>query len=209
MSTSLADYHSNPVKYGAILKQYAKEGSFSQASHARHIGSTYDTVGNNYAGKVHNFSFDFVLKSCILFGVPLDVFALLLLQDEDIDFRDQLLALCSRPHGGAEVTPVTDISAAVVEAVVPDTVAAVASAIAAVPDAEVAPAPATGSVPSPQDCASAVLARADQDHADIVAHLAESRRLIIEQHDKEVAVLRAEIERQDALIRTLLDRLVK
>ena len=117
--------------------------------------------------------------------------------DEDIDFRDQLLALCSRPHGGAEVTPVTDISAAVVEAVVPDTVAAVASAIAAVPDAEVVPAPATGSVAGAQDCASAILARADQDHADIVAHLAESRRLI------------TELERQDALIRTLLDRLVK
>lgn len=205
MPTSMKDFHFSPLKFGAIMRQYAKEHNLSQASHARNTGYTYDTVGNYYAGKVHGFPYDFVSKSCKLFGIPIDVFDHLMLQGEDVDSDDLLLALS--PHGEACLIPASDIPAAVVESVVPDTVAAVASAIAAVPDT--APAPvAPASAPAP-DCASAILARADQHHADMVAQLIESRRLLIEQHDKEISTLRSQIERQDQLIRDLLDRLTK
>ena len=203
MPVSMDIFHYNPIKFGAIMRQYAKEHDISQASLSRHTGYTYDTVGNYLSGKVRGFPYDFVAKACKLFGVPMDVFDQLMLQGEDVDFDDLLITLS--PHGEPRVIPASDIPASVVDAVVPDTVAAVASAIAAVPDPAPAPAPAVPQ--SSPDCASALLARADQHHADMVAQLIESRRLLIEQHDKEIETLRAQIDRQDQLIRDLLDRL--
>lgn len=201
MSISLQDYHCNPLKAGQILKQLCKERGISQNSHAAQIGVSYDKIGNNYAGKVQNFSFEFVLKSCVLLQIPMEVFLLLLLEQEDIDFRDRVLLYNNKDN---DVTPASDLPPTLVPDGVPSTVTAVAAATTAVPLPDVISMDrATYCL---RDDLQAVLARVERHHSDQIAQLVESRRLLIEQHDKAIEVLREQIARQDELIRTLIAR---
>lgn len=129
MSQTLEMYHFNPVKFGLICRQMAKEKRISQAVMAARTGLSYDTVGNIYAGRVQKIPFEYVFKICVVLEVSVEVMTLLMLKDDDIAFRDKILTYDT--HRDEEI-PVPEVlpsmTPGVVSDVVTDTAVAVASA---------------------------------------------------------------------------------
>lgn len=91
MAYSLASFHFNPIKFGQICKQYAKDRGISQASMAANTGLSYDTVVNIYQGKVQKIPFEYVFKMCVVLAIPIEVVMMIMLKDEEIDFLDQVM----------------------------------------------------------------------------------------------------------------------
>lgn len=119
MPQSLEMFHFNPVKFGLIAKQSAKEKGISQASMAARTGLSYDTVGNIYTGKIQKFAFEHVFKICVVLGMSLEVMELLLLKDEEIDFMDGVLLYDTAAD---DVVPVQDVLPSMTPGPVTDTV---------------------------------------------------------------------------------------
>lgn len=128
MSYSLEAFHFNPRKAGQIIKQLCKERGVSQTSLAAQTGTSYDTVGNVFAGKIQDITFERVFKFCCVLGVPIESYMMLMIKDEDVDFLDRILLYDSHDD---EITSASDIDPAQATAPVPDTVVAVAEAAAA------------------------------------------------------------------------------
>lgn len=128
MSHSLIDFHFNPRKLGQILKQLCKERGISKAALASKIGLSYDTIDNIFGGKIQEASFEKLFKVCCVIGIPMEVLMVLMLKDEDIDFRDEVLLYDVE---GDESMPVSDIDQSQTPGPVSDTVSAVAGAVAA------------------------------------------------------------------------------
>lgn len=128
MAFSLESFHFNPIKFGQIVKQYAKERGISQGTMAARTGMSFDALGNLYGGKVQKPAFETVFKICVVLGVPVEVIMMLMLKDEDIDFGDKVLLYDTNQD--TVVKAVNAVPSFVPDAV-PDTVAEKATAVAA------------------------------------------------------------------------------
>lgn len=128
MAFSLESFHFNPIKFGQIVKQYAKERGISQGTMAARTGMSFDALGNLYGGKVQKPAFETVFKICVVLGVPVEVIMMLMLKDEDIDFGDKVLLYDTNQD--TVVKAVNAVPSFVPEAV-PNAVAEKATAVAA------------------------------------------------------------------------------
>jgi DNA-binding Xre family transcriptional regulator len=120
MPQSLEMFHFNPVKFGLIVRQMAKEKRISQATMAARTGMSYDTVGNIYTGKIQKFPFEYVFKMCVVMEVSIEVLMLLMLKDEDVNFSERVLLYDTQKD---EVVPVPDVLPSMIPGVVTDAVA--------------------------------------------------------------------------------------
>lgn len=128
MSHSLVEFHFNPRKLGLIIKQLCKDRGISKGALSSKTGVSYDTVDNIFGGKVQEVSFEKLFKFCCVIGVPIEVVMMLMVKDEDIDFRDDILLYDIE---GDEALPVTNVDETQTPGPVSDTVSAVAGAVAA------------------------------------------------------------------------------
>lgn len=171
MPQNLVSFHFDPRKSGQIIKQLCKERGVSQASLAAQTGMSYDTITNCIGGKVQDLRFERVFKFCVVLGIPMEAYLLLMLKDEDIDFLDDVLLYDVKDN---ETTPATEIPAEILPEAVPDTVVAAVTAVAdTTPDANTTP-----TLPHyARDDVSAYVAVLDKFHdarvADLKAHHAE------------------------------------
>ena len=124
MADSLQSYHFSSIKFGEIVKQYAKERGISKAALAGRVGVSYDTMDNIYRGAVQKIPFELVFKISCALGVPMEVIELLWIKDDDIAFRDMIL------HYDANQDK-TVLIPDEVPSFVPDAVADTAAAVAA------------------------------------------------------------------------------
>lgn len=187
MLETLESFHFNARKSGQIFKQLCKERGVSQAALAAQTGVSYDTVGNVLAGKIQDIQFERVFKFCAVLGVPIEVYMLLMLKDEEIDFRDQVLLYNPAKD---ESTPVSDV---------PDkTPSPVTEAVAAAAQAATVPQEMQEIVPEgrnmyTRDDLVALLNRMERQHAQHIAHLqeqfAQERAAAREYHDRTHALL--------------------
>lgn len=177
MTSSLEAFHFNARKSGQIFKQLCKERGISRASLAAQSGLSYDTVDNCLKGR-NELSFERVFKFCVVLGLPIEAYMMLMLQDEDIDFNDEVL-LYDIAKGDSTAISEADVSP--VPASVPNSVSDAAAA-ATVPATPPQP-PCAGY--SREEMQSA-LERQERCHAE---HLAD---------------LRDQISRQDQIIRQLI-----
>lgn len=128
MPHSIVSFHFSPYKIGQILRQYAKERNISQTSMQAKTGLSYDTIGNIYAGKVQKIPFEYLFKFCIVMEIPIEVIMMLMLKDEDIDFKDKVLLYDTVEDVSV---PVADAVPSLIAGPVPDEVADAAVAVAA------------------------------------------------------------------------------
>ena len=124
MAETLQSYHLSSIKFGEIVKQYAKERGISKAALAGKVGVSYDSMDNIYRGIVQKIPFELVLKISCALGVPMEVIELLWLKDDDITFRDMILHYDAN-HDKTVLIP-DEVPSFVPDAVV-DTAAAVAA----------------------------------------------------------------------------------
>lgn len=120
MPKSLEMFHFDPVKFGLIVKQCAKEKGVSQTCLAARTGLSYDTIGNIYAGKIQKFAFEHLFKICIVLEMSVEVMMLLLLKDEEIDFEEQILLYDTAAD---DLVSVQEVLPSMVPGPVPETVA--------------------------------------------------------------------------------------
>ena len=95
MSASLKNFHFDPEKSGRILNGWAKESGIGIRALADDTGYTYDTTNNSLHGKIKDLSLERVFKFATRTGHSVCEYILLMLQDEDIDFADQIHVLRS------------------------------------------------------------------------------------------------------------------
>lgn len=124
MAESLQSYHLSSIKFGEIIKQYAKERGISKAALAGKVGVSYDSMDNIYRGIVQKIPFELVLKISCALAVPMEVIEMLWLKDDDIAFRDMILHYDAN-HDKTVLIPDE------VPSFVPDAVADTAAAVAA------------------------------------------------------------------------------
>lgn len=170
MSYDLAAFHFNPRKAGQIFKQFCKDRGVSKSSLAKKCGTTYDTIDNIFSGKVQDITFERVFKFCVALEIPLEVYMMMMLKDEDIDFQDQILLYDNQEDN---VLPISDIDTSQVPSPVPDTVVAAAEAVTAaesVPGEVRAPSDHTCPGYSREDV-SMLLDRMERQHARQTAEL--------------------------------------
>lgn len=123
MSYTLDAFHFSAEKSAKILRQYCKERNVSHSTLAKCTGCSYDTIGNVLSGKIQDLTFERVFKICVVLGVPVEAYMLLMLKDEDITFADDVL-LYDPEHGGELHVQGTALP---VGGIIPDSVAAVAT----------------------------------------------------------------------------------
>ena len=179
MTYSLESFHFNPQKSGQIFRQLCKERGITKAALAARSGLSYDTVDNCLKGR-SEITFERVFKFCVVLGLPIEAYMLLLLKDEDIDFADDVLLYDLHND---DVKPISDERVPEVPSAVPDSVVDAASAA-------VGAAPAPPAIPSgySRDEMRALLDRIEHTHA---AHVAD---------------LREQLARQYQIIRQLIDK---
>lgn len=179
MPVSLYHFHFSAEKSAQIFAQYRKECDMSYGALERRTGIPRDTLGNIFSGKVRDIKLETAFKLCVAFGVPFMVYLQLMLNDEGIDFMDEVLLYDPRQD---KVIPVGDHDVTS-SAVVPDSVAAVA---VAAPDVTVL-----------QHHDPSNYTRAD---FDLMIRWVEG---MYEQH---IADLRDQIAQQQAVIRALIEK---
>ena len=192
MPKSLQAFHFNARKSGQIFKQLCHEKGISQSAIAARTGISYDTVGNVFAGKVQDVTFEKAFKFCVVLGVPIEVYMMLMLKDEEIDFRDDILLYDIQQD---DVVPVTVMEATPVPSPVTESVTAVAAAAAAAPAPVQDPHVSTFT----RDDISAVVDRLDRRHAAEIAELKA-------QHRQELDLFERHYEDAQQLIRQLIGR---
>ena len=134
MPYTLQTWHVNPRKLGQILKQYIKESGYTVAHIQHETGISRDTIDNILSGKVQEVTFEKLLKICCSIHIPMTAVKMMLLADEDIDFRDRISIV---DVSTGDVLPATDVDPS--QLPVPETVKVAAEAVAA---AEKPPEPA-------------------------------------------------------------------
>lgn len=90
---TLKTFHFDPTKSGRILNDWAKEAGVSTKALGDDTGYTYDTANNSLHGKIKELSLERVFKFSVRTGHSVCEFIRLMLQDEEIDFRDQIHVL--------------------------------------------------------------------------------------------------------------------
>lgn len=206
MSQSLVEFHFNPIKFGQVLRTYAKDRGISQASMAAQTGISYDTVGNIYTGKIQKIPFEYVFKFCVVLGIAMEVLETLMLKDEDIDFEDRVLLYDTQEDANI---PMNDAVPTLVPGPVPESVAN--AAIAATNTTPPLPSEVPAGYYTIEDLNRAV-AQANAKHELIIAHMAEARAHLIKQHEQHVSDLKAQhenervtAERYQKLLHRLID----
>lgn len=204
MPQSLVQFHFNPIKFGQIIRTFAKDRGVSQATMASKTGLSYDTVGNIYTGKVQKIPFEYMFKICVVLGIAVEVLETLMLKDEDIDFEDQVLLYDTQKD---TTIPINDAVPSLVPGPVPESVANAATAAAnASPPASEVPA----GYYTIEDLNRAV-EQANAKHELIINHMVESREHLIKQHDRHISDLKAQHENERATAeryQKLLHRLI-
>lgn len=90
---NLQNFHFDPVKSGQILNNWAKQAGVSIKTLGDETGYTYDTTNNSLHGKIKDLSLERVFKFAVRTGHSVCEYIRLMLQDEDIDFADQIHVL--------------------------------------------------------------------------------------------------------------------
>ena len=93
MSVSLKNFHFDPEKSGRILNGWAKEAGVGIRTLGDDTGYTYDTTNNSLHGKIKELSLERVFKFAVRTGHSVCEYIRLMLQDEDIDFADEIHVL--------------------------------------------------------------------------------------------------------------------
>lgn len=93
MKKTLKDFHFDPEKSGQILKGWAKGAGKSYQKVAEETNYSYDTINNSLHGKIKELSLERVFKVSVCTGHSVCEYIRLMLQDEDIDFADQIHVL--------------------------------------------------------------------------------------------------------------------
>lgn len=173
---SLDNYKLNLVKTGVILQELRETRKMSRSYVADSIGVSTDVIGNLEKG-LGGLSLERSIKLCVLYEIPLVALELLIVKDEDIDFRDSILVY---DHQNDDATPITDESVPEVPGVIPDSVVEAAASV-------------DTSVPHiPHDIHLG-------EHKAMIETL-------LRVHSEHVADLREQLARQDQIIRQLLER---
>lgn len=98
MKKTLKDFHFNPEKSGQILKGWAKSAGKSYQKVAEETNYSYDTINNSLHGKIKELSLERVFKVSVCTGHSVCEYIRLMLQDEDIDFADQIHVLAGNDY---------------------------------------------------------------------------------------------------------------
>lgn len=176
MPKSLKDFHFSAEKAARILRQYIEERDSSPLKLSNRTGISYDTVGNILSGKVRDIKFEQLFKICVFLAVPIEVFVRLMIDDEDIDFADEVL-FYSPLHD--EVLPASQVSLSEDERIVPESVAE-AALPAATPTEPHYPVSTPDADLYSRDELTAVLNRISHCHEQ---HMADMRTQAERQHD--------------------------
>lgn len=177
MPYNLANYKMDQIKAGVIIQELRHSRHISRARLAGEIGVSNDVMENIEKGR-GGLTFERAMKICAVLKIAIIAFVLLLIKDEEIDFRDAILVY---DHQNDDMTPVTDESVPEIPGAIPNKVVEAAAAVDPTPPAY------------QQD------AHGPDAHAllDAVTHA----------HDAHIADLHAEIARQDHTIRQLIELL--
>ena len=95
MAQNLKNFHFDQDKSGRILNGWAKDAGVSIKTLGDDTGYTFDTINNSLHGKIKDLSLERVFKIATRTGHSVCEYILLMLQDEDIDFADQIHVLRS------------------------------------------------------------------------------------------------------------------
>ena len=95
MAQNLQNFHFDQDKSGKILNKWAKDSGVSIKTLGDDTGYTFDTINNSLHGKIKDLSLERVFKIATRTGHSVCEYILLMLQDEDIDFADQIHVLRS------------------------------------------------------------------------------------------------------------------
>lgn len=98
MKKSLKEFHFDPEKSGQILKGWAKGAGKSYQKVAEETNYSYDTINNSLHGKIKELSLERVFKVSVCTGHSVCEYIRLMLQDEDIDFADQIHVLAGNDY---------------------------------------------------------------------------------------------------------------
>lgn len=93
MAQSLRDFHFDQDKSGKILNRWAKDAGVSIKTLGEDTGYTFDTTNNSLHGKIKELSLERVFKFSVRTGHSVCEYIRMMLQDEDIDFADQIHVL--------------------------------------------------------------------------------------------------------------------
>ncbi len=93
MKQTLKTFHFSPEKSGQILKSWAKSAGLSYQRLADDTNYSYDTINNSLSGKIKDLSLERVFKISTRTGHSVCEYLRLMLQDEDIDFADDIQVL--------------------------------------------------------------------------------------------------------------------
>lgn len=93
MAQNLKNFHFDQDKSGKILNKWAKDAGVSIKTLGDDTGYTFDTINNSLHGKIKDLSLERVFKIATRTGHSVCEYILLMLQDEDIDFADQIHVL--------------------------------------------------------------------------------------------------------------------
>ena len=93
MAQNLKNFHFDQDKSGRILNGWAKDAGVSIKTLGDDTGYTFDTINNSLHGKIKDLSLERVFKIATRTGHSVCEYILLMLQDEDIDFADQIHVL--------------------------------------------------------------------------------------------------------------------
>lgn len=93
MAQNLQNFHFDQDKSGKILSKWAKDAGVSIKTLGDDTGYTFDTANNSLHGKIKDLSLERVFKFATRTGHSVCEYILLMLQDEDIDFADQIHVL--------------------------------------------------------------------------------------------------------------------
>lgn len=96
MAQNLQNFHFDQDKSGRILNKWAKDSGVSIKTLGDDTGYTFDTINNSLHGKIKDLSLERVFKIATRTGHSVCEYILLMLQDEDIDFADQIHVLRSK-----------------------------------------------------------------------------------------------------------------
>lgn len=126
MPYTLQEYHFNPIKSGQILKRLRLEAGYSIASAAKLSGVSYDIIDNIERGRNQDIKFEVLFKLLCVYRTSIEAYTLLMLTDDDIGFRDQVMLYLPKEDNMIAADTLDSPPG-----VVPDTVVAVAEAVAA------------------------------------------------------------------------------
>lgn len=110
---TLAEFHFDKEKSGEILRRWVDDSGYTRNQIAEKIGMPVHTLNNSLYGKVQDLSVDRTFKIAVVTGHSVCEYIRLMLQDENIDFaedihvlRDVEMTLVKYTEASGQHTPV-------------------------------------------------------------------------------------------------------